>query len=70
MSFRQLAPDSESIEDEIRVATRHAAAVLLQRAQKVDLPLLISSKFLQATSAHVHFYITARQKCKLALVLI
>lgn len=61
---RYLAPNSESIEDEIRVAIRHSCSILLRRAKRLDVPLLISSKFLQAISTHVHFYVKGRRKCE------
>ena len=60
--FRHLVPASESMEDEMRVAIRHAASILLRRVQRVDLAKLITSKFLQAIAAHIHIYAKAREK--------
>ena len=62
---RPLAPAAESMEDELRVAIRHAAAILLRRAQRLDLPKLITQKLLQAVASHIDIYVRAREKCEL-----
>ena len=48
----------------MRVAIRHAAAIVLRRAQKIDLPQLITSKFLQVIASHINIYVKAREKCE------
>ena len=57
-------PEAESFEDHLRVMIRYACAMLLRRAQQLDVPHLIMHKFLPVATAHIHIYMKARSKCK------
>ncbi|XP_018589614.1 sorting nexin-14-like isoform X3 [Scleropages formosus] len=54
--------DDEAFVDELRVTLRFLAAVLVRRAQKVDIPSLITLKLLKAAMKHIEIITKARQK--------
>ncbi|XP_048830948.1 sorting nexin-14-like isoform X1 [Brienomyrus brachyistius] len=56
--------DDEAFVDELRVTLRFLAAVLVRRAQKVDIPSLITLKLLKAAMKHIEIITKARQKVK------
>ncbi|KAI1897399.1 hypothetical protein AGOR_G00082900 [Albula goreensis] len=56
--------DDESFVDELRVTLRFSAAVLVRRAQKIDVPSLITSKLLKAAMKHIEIIAKARQRVK------
>uniref|UniRef100_A0AAY4ANN9 Sorting nexin-14 n=1 Tax=Denticeps clupeoides TaxID=299321 RepID=A0AAY4ANN9_9TELE len=56
--------DDEAFVDELRVTLRFFAAVLVRRAQKVDIPSLITLKLLKAAMKHIEIITKARQKVK------
>uniref|UniRef100_A0A8C9U017 Sorting nexin-14 n=1 Tax=Scleropages formosus TaxID=113540 RepID=A0A8C9U017_SCLFO len=58
--------DDEAFVDELRVTLRFLAAVLVRRAQKVDIPSLITLKLLKAAMKHIEIITKARQKVKSA----
>ncbi|CAH2249307.1 sorting nexin-14 isoform X3 [Pelobates cultripes] len=61
--YREVTED-ESFVDEIRLALRFFASVLVRRIQKVDVPSLITKKLLQAAMKHIEIIAKARQKGK------
>uniref|UniRef100_A0AAY4ASR9 Sorting nexin-14 n=2 Tax=Denticeps clupeoides TaxID=299321 RepID=A0AAY4ASR9_9TELE len=61
--YRDLT-DDEAFVDELRVTLRFFAAVLVRRAQKVDIPSLITLKLLKAAMKHIEIITKARQKVK------
>lgn len=61
---RKLVPEAELFEDHLRVMIRYAVAMLLRRAQRLDVPHLITHKFLPVAAAHIHVYMKARSKGK------
>uniref|UniRef100_A0A6Q2XPG1 Sorting nexin 14 n=1 Tax=Esox lucius TaxID=8010 RepID=A0A6Q2XPG1_ESOLU len=56
--------DDEAFVDELRVTLRFFAAVLVRRAQKVDIPGLITAKLLKVSMKHIEIITKARQKVK------
>ncbi|XP_036397942.1 sorting nexin-14-like [Megalops cyprinoides] len=56
--------DDEAFVDELRVTLRFFAAVLVRRAQKVDVPSLITMKLLKVAMKHIEIITKARQKVK------
>ncbi|XP_066579810.1 sorting nexin-14 isoform X1 [Amia ocellicauda] len=56
--------DDEAFVDELRVTLRFFSAVLVRRAQKVDVPSLITSKLLKAAMKHIEVIAKARQRVK------
>ncbi|KAJ8367724.1 hypothetical protein AAFF_G00310920 [Aldrovandia affinis] len=56
--------DDEAFVDELRVTLRFFAAVLVRRAQKVDVPSLITLKLLKVAMKHIEIIAKARQKVK------
>ncbi|XP_048841162.1 sorting nexin-14-like isoform X2 [Brienomyrus brachyistius] len=56
--------DDETFVDELRVSLRFFAAVLVRRAQKVDVPSLITGKVLKAAMKHIEIVAKARQKVR------
>ncbi|XP_035282606.1 sorting nexin-14-like isoform X4 [Anguilla rostrata] len=56
--------DDEAFVDELRVTLRFFAAVLVRRAQKVDVPSLITLKLLKVAMKHIEIIVKARQKVK------
>ncbi|KAL4624026.1 sorting nexin-14-like isoform X1 [Arapaima gigas] len=54
--------DDEAFVDELRGTLRFLAAVLVRRAQKVDIPSLITLKLLKAAMKHIEIITKARQK--------
>uniref|UniRef100_A0A8C9WIP7 Sorting nexin-14 n=1 Tax=Scleropages formosus TaxID=113540 RepID=A0A8C9WIP7_SCLFO len=64
--YRMDVTDDEAFVDELRVTLRFLAAVLVRRAQKVDIPSLITLKLLKAAMKHIEIITKARQKVKSA----
>ncbi|XP_064382621.1 sorting nexin-14-like [Halichondria panicea] len=62
---RGLAQSAEGFEDDLRLNIRFAVASLLRRAQRIDIPHIISHKLLQAVASHI--YICNRVRRKLPL---
>uniref|UniRef100_A0A4W5MW36 Sorting nexin 14 n=1 Tax=Hucho hucho TaxID=62062 RepID=A0A4W5MW36_9TELE len=56
--------DDEACVDELRMTFRFFASVLVRRAQKVDVPSLISGKIMKAAMKHVEIIAKAKQKVK------
>uniref|UniRef100_A0AAR2L556 Sorting nexin 14 n=1 Tax=Pygocentrus nattereri TaxID=42514 RepID=A0AAR2L556_PYGNA len=56
--------DDEAFVDELRVTLRFVAAVLVRRAQRVDIPSLITLKLLKVAMKHIEIIAKARQKVK------
>ncbi|KAL4649027.1 sorting nexin-14 isoform X2 [Arapaima gigas] len=56
--------DNEVFVDELRVTVRFFAAVLVRRAQKVDVPSVITGKLLKAAMKHIEIIAKARQKAR------
>ncbi|XP_006008919.1 sorting nexin-14 isoform X2 [Latimeria chalumnae] len=56
--------DDESFVDELRVTLHFFASVLVRRAQKVDIPALITQKLLKVAMKHIEVIAKARQKVK------
>ncbi|XP_030645866.1 sorting nexin-14 isoform X2 [Chanos chanos] len=56
--------DDEAFVDELRVTLRFFAAVLVRRAQKVNVPSLITAKLLKVAMKHIEIITKARQKVK------
>ncbi|XP_029533029.2 sorting nexin-14-like isoform X4 [Oncorhynchus nerka] len=56
--------DDEACVDELRITFRFFASVLVRRAQKVDVPSLISGKMMKAAMKHVEIIAKAKQKVK------
>ncbi|XP_061102572.1 sorting nexin-14-like isoform X1 [Conger conger] len=56
--------DDEAFVDELRVTLRFFAAVLVRRAQKVDVPSLITLKLLKVAMKHIEIIVKARLKVK------
>ncbi|XP_038818931.1 sorting nexin-14-like isoform X3 [Salvelinus namaycush] len=56
--------DDEACVDELRMTFRFFASVLVRRAQKVDVPSLISGKMMKAAMKHVEIIAKAKQKVK------
>ncbi|KAJ7989195.1 hypothetical protein DPEC_G00316990 [Dallia pectoralis] len=56
--------DDEAFVDELRVTLRFFAAVLVRRAQKVDIPGLITAKLLKVSMKHIEIITKARQRVK------
>ncbi|XP_072122015.1 sorting nexin-14 isoform X1 [Mobula birostris] len=56
--------DDEAFIDELRVSLRFFAAVLVRRAQKIDVPVLVNRKLLNAAVKHIEVISKARQKVK------
>ncbi|XP_053566468.1 sorting nexin-14 isoform X2 [Bombina bombina] len=61
--YRDVTED-ESFIDELRVALRFFASVLVRRIQKVDIPTVITKKLLKAAMNHIEVIAKARQKVK------
>ncbi|XP_067900781.1 sorting nexin-14 isoform X2 [Heterodontus francisci] len=61
--YRDLT-DDEAFIDELRVTLHFFAAVLVRRAQKVDIPVLVNRKLLKAAVKHIEVISKARQKVK------
>ncbi|XP_067845280.1 sorting nexin-14 isoform X3 [Heptranchias perlo] len=61
--YRDLT-DDEAFIDELRVTLHFFAAVLVRRAQKVDIPVLVNRKLLKAAMKHIEVISKARQKVK------
>uniref|UniRef100_A0A8C7LHJ8 Sorting nexin 14 n=1 Tax=Oncorhynchus mykiss TaxID=8022 RepID=A0A8C7LHJ8_ONCMY len=64
MSEVQDITDDEACVDELRMTFRFFASVLVRRAQKVDVPSLISGKMMKAAMKHVEIIAKAKQKVK------
>jgi sorting nexin-14 len=60
---RNLLKDDAFV-DEVRVSIRFTAAVLLRRAQKINIPSLITGKIMKAAAAHFHLCLQAKEKCQ------
>uniref|UniRef100_A0A4W3IHD3 Sorting nexin 14 n=1 Tax=Callorhinchus milii TaxID=7868 RepID=A0A4W3IHD3_CALMI len=56
--------DDETFIDELRATLRFFAAILVRRAQKVDIPILVNQKLLKAAMKHIEIISKARQKVK------
>uniref|UniRef100_A0A8C8EQA9 Sorting nexin-14-like n=1 Tax=Oncorhynchus tshawytscha TaxID=74940 RepID=A0A8C8EQA9_ONCTS len=56
--------DDEACVDELRMTFRFFASVLVRRAQKVDVPSVISGKMMKAAMKHVEIIAKAKQKVK------
>ncbi|KAK3563743.1 hypothetical protein QTP86_034473 [Hemibagrus guttatus] len=56
--------DDEAFVDDLRVTLRFVAAVLVRRAQRVDIPSLITLKLLKVAMKHIEIIAIARQKVK------
>ncbi|XP_071268373.1 sorting nexin-14-like isoform X6 [Salvelinus alpinus] len=56
--------DDEACVDELRMTFRFFASVLVRRAQKVDVPSLISGKMMKAAMKHIEIIAKAKQKVK------
>ncbi|XP_035630343.2 sorting nexin-14-like isoform X2 [Oncorhynchus keta] len=56
--------DDEACVDELRITFRFFASVLVRRAQKVDVPSLISGKMMKAAMKHIEIIAKAKQKVK------
>ncbi|XP_072907799.1 sorting nexin-14 isoform X8 [Hemitrygon akajei] len=56
--------DDEAFIDELRVTLRFFAAVLVRRTQKIDVPVLVNRKLLNAAVKHIEVISKARQKVK------
>ncbi|XP_060790561.1 sorting nexin-14-like isoform X3 [Neoarius graeffei] len=56
--------DDEAFVDDLRVTLRFVAAVLVRRAQRVDIPSLITLKLLKVAMKHIEIIAKARQKVK------
>uniref|UniRef100_A0A4W5Q5X5 Sorting nexin 14 n=1 Tax=Hucho hucho TaxID=62062 RepID=A0A4W5Q5X5_9TELE len=56
--------DDEACVDELRITFRFFASVLVRRAQKVDVPSVISGKMMKAAMKHVDIIAKAKQKVK------
>ncbi|XP_041716762.1 sorting nexin-14 isoform X3 [Coregonus clupeaformis] len=56
--------DDEACVDELRMTFRFFASVLVRRAQKVDVPSLITGKMMKAAMKHVEIIAKAKQKVK------
>ncbi|KAM4771617.1 sorting nexin-14 isoform 2-T2 [Rhinophrynus dorsalis] len=61
--FRDITED-ESFVDELRLALRFFASVLVRRIQKVDMPSIITKKLLKAAMKHIEIIAKARHKVK------
>ncbi|XP_033860189.1 sorting nexin-14 isoform X7 [Acipenser ruthenus] len=61
--YRDLT-DDEAFVDELRVTLRFFAAVMVRRAQKVDVPALITCKLLKVAMKHIEIIAKARQRVK------
>ncbi|KAM5163947.1 sorting nexin-14 isoform 2-T2 [Mantella aurantiaca] len=61
--YRDITED-ESFIDELRLALRFFASVLVRRIQKVDLPSIITRKLLKAAMKHIEIISKAKQKVK------
>ncbi|XP_069788334.1 sorting nexin-14 isoform X2 [Narcine bancroftii] len=61
--YRDLT-DDEAFIDELRVTLHFFAAVLVRRAHKIDIPVLVNRKLLNAAVKHVEVISKARQKVK------
>ncbi|XP_069131952.1 sorting nexin-14-like isoform X2 [Argopecten irradians] len=58
--YRDVSVD-ESFVDELRTNLRFLASVLLRRAKKIDVPLLVSEKLIKAGLQHLHVYLQAKK---------
>ncbi|XP_046711174.1 sorting nexin-14-like isoform X4 [Silurus meridionalis] len=56
--------DDEAFVDDLRVTLRFVTAVLVCRAQRVDIPSLITLKLLKVAMKHIEIIAKARQKVK------
>nr|XP_032829522.1 sorting nexin-14 isoform X2 [Petromyzon marinus] len=56
--------DDEALVDELRLTMRFAAAVLLRRTKKVDVPSLITDKLLKVAMKHIEIVVRAKQKVR------
>ncbi|XP_039604004.1 sorting nexin-14 isoform X2 [Polypterus senegalus] len=56
--------DHEAFVDELRATIRFFASVLARRAQKVDIPTLITHKLLKVAMKHIEIIAKARQRAK------
>lgn len=61
---RGLAQSAEGLEDDLRLNIRFAVASLLRRAQRIDIPHIISHKLLQAVASHIYICNRVRRKCE------
>ncbi|XP_018422633.1 PREDICTED: sorting nexin-14 [Nanorana parkeri] len=61
--YRDITED-ESFVDELRLALRFFASVLVRRIQKVDIPSIITVKLLKAAMKHIEIIKKAKQKVK------
>ncbi|KAM9315942.1 sorting nexin-14 [Gastrophryne carolinensis] len=61
--YRDITED-ESFVDEMRLALRFFAAVLVRRIQKVDIPTVITRKLLKSAMKHIEIISKAKQKVK------
>ncbi|XP_066461276.1 sorting nexin-14 isoform X1 [Eleutherodactylus coqui] len=61
--YRDITEDESSV-DELRLALRFFASVLVRRIQKVDIPSVITRKLLKAAMKHIEIISKARQKVK------
>ncbi|XP_065899020.1 sorting nexin-14-like isoform X2 [Dysidea avara] len=53
---------NESFVDVLRLGIRYTAAKVFRRAEKVDIPKLVLNKLLRDITAHLHVYLSAREK--------
>lgn len=56
--------DDEAFVDELRATLHFFAAVLVRRAQKIDVPVMVNRKLLNAAVKHIEVISKARQKVK------
>ncbi|XP_076834528.1 sorting nexin-14-like isoform X2 [Brachyhypopomus gauderio] len=56
--------DDEAFVDELRVTLRFVSAVLVRRAQRVNIPSVITQKLLKVAMKHIEIIAKARQKVK------
>ncbi|XP_068087212.1 sorting nexin-14 isoform X2 [Hyperolius riggenbachi] len=61
--YREITED-ESFVDELRLALRFFASILVRRIQKVDIPTIITRKLLKAAMKHIEIISKAKQKVK------
>ncbi|XP_030054992.1 sorting nexin-14 isoform X2 [Microcaecilia unicolor] len=60
----RVVTDDESFVDELRIALRFFASVLVHRIHKVDIPTIITGKMLKTAMKHIEIVSKARQKVK------
>jgi sorting nexin-14 len=59
--YREISAN-EAFVDELRCSLQYMAAILVQRASKVDIPKLLTGKLMQGGLAHLHIYVQTKRK--------